>query len=115
MSTAQERIDALGFNEVSVFHSAKRCGMQWTPWMGDWFTSLSPRNGNNNAEGTWEHWVALAIDILRHDFTGLVAPEAHAVAMAGLKPMERYSETERNLTADELAAGLLQPVEANPS
>ncbi len=47
------------YEEIVVVESGKRCGMQWTPWMGDWFTSYSPRNGNNNAEGSWDHWIDL--------------------------------------------------------
>jgi hypothetical protein len=79
------------YDEVPVIQAAKRCGMQWTPWMGDWFTSWSPRNDNNNAEGTWDHWVDLAIGILQDPLTGLVRPEAAEVAKR-LKLVGFYSE-----------------------
>lgn len=33
----------------------------------DWWISHSPRNDNQNAEGTWEEWVSLASAILKAD------------------------------------------------
>ncbi len=57
------------YEERPVIQAAKRCGVQWCPWMGDWFTSWSPRNDNRNAEGTWEDWVTLAKAILAHELT----------------------------------------------
>lgn len=80
---------------------AKRLGMMWTPWMGDWFVSHSPRNGNSNAEGTWDHWVSLALSILQHPATELVRPEAHA-AVQGVVNVAMYDETNRMLTDDEV-------------
>jgi hypothetical protein len=100
---AKEARESLGFNEQNIFHAAKRLGMVWTPWMGDWFTSYSPRNGNSHAEGTWEHWVTLAQAILNHPFTELVRPDVFAAVP---EPPERYSETERYLTDEELMAAL---------
>lgn len=91
------------FDEVPAVQSAKRCAMAWNPWMGDWFTSYSPRNHNHNAEGTWDHWVELALGILSDPLTAIVRPEAHA-AVAGLPRHHFYSESERLLTGDELAA-----------
>jgi len=57
------------FDEIPALSGGRRCGVQWAPWMGDWFTSWSPRNSNNHAEGPWEHWVALAERILAHPMT----------------------------------------------
>lgn len=65
--------------EIKTFAASKRCGIQQCPWMtnGDWFTSWSPRNDNNNAEGTWHHWANLAAFILSHPATQAVAPELY--------------------------------------
>jgi len=82
--------------------SAKRCTIVWTPWMGDWFVSNSPRNGNSNAEGTWDHWVSLALSILQHPMTEVVRPGAHA-AVQGVENANLYSESQRELTDAELA------------
>jgi hypothetical protein len=94
---------ARSFEEVHVIQAAKRCGVQWTPWMGDWFTSWSPRNENSNAEGTWDHWVELAVKILRDPMTAIVRPEAHKAAQA-LEPRDFYDSSDRTLADDELAA-----------
>ena len=67
--------DRAEFEEVVFAASGKRCGLQWAPWMGDWFVSWSPRNSNSNAEGPWAHWAHLAAAILAHPFTEKVAPE----------------------------------------
>src|SRR4051795_2002407 len=91
------------FIEIGAVNGGKRCAVVWAPWMGDWFTSHSPRNDNSNAEGTWDHWVDLAIGILKDPLTGIVRPEAHAAA-AGLATFDFYSESNRTLTDDELAA-----------
>lgn len=102
MSTSEERIDAMGYEEVAVYGAGKRCGVQWDPWMGDWFTSWSPRNSNSNAEGPWDHWVDLALLILRDPMTAIVRPEAHA-AVEGVKEVGFYSDSNRRLDYDELA------------
>lgn len=99
--SAEERIDALGYEEIAVHGSGKRCGVQWTPWMGDFFTSYSPRNDNSHAEGPWDHWVDLALHILCDPMTAVVRPEAHA-AVAGVEPVGFYTETGRGLTYEEL-------------
>ena len=65
------------FEEIGVINGAKRLGVQWCPWMGDWFTSWSPRNGNSNAEGTWQEWANLAALILKHPFTERVSPQLY--------------------------------------
>ncbi len=91
------------YTEVHALSAAKRLGLDWTPWMGDWFVSWSPRNSNSNAEGTWEHWTELAIRILQHQATALVRPDAHA-AVDGLPLLDPYDETKRYLTDDEVAA-----------
>lgn len=81
--------------------ATKRASIVWTPWMGDWFTSHSPRNGNCNAEGSWGHWVQVALSILQHPATELVRPDVHA-AVVDLKNAAQYSETDRPLTDDEI-------------
>lgn len=96
---------SLGYEEQEVFDAGKRCGVQWTPWMGDWFNSWSPRNSNSNAEGPWDHFVDLAIGILRDPMTRIVRPGAHQVVIeANLEPVGFYSESNRRLTDDELMA-----------
>lgn len=89
------------YEEVRALSGGKRCGVQWTPWMGDWFTSWSPRNSNNHAEGPWDHWVDLAIEILRDPMTRIVRPEAHD-AVSGVAPKGFYDETARDLSDAEL-------------
>lgn len=91
------------YEEVATLSGGKRCGVQWTPWMGDWFTSWSPRNSNNHAEGPWDHWVDLAIQILQDPMTALVRPEAHKLAK-GMEVKDFYTETGRDLTDAELEA-----------
>ncbi len=91
------------FQTIPIVGGAKRAGVQWTPWMGDWFNSWSPRNGNSNAEGTWDHWVNLAIKVLQDPLTELVRPDAHA-AVTDLPTFDFYDESKRELTEDELIA-----------
>lgn len=81
----------------------KRLGMERADWMGDWFMSYSPRNDNSNAEGQWDQWVSLALQILQHPATEIVRPEAHA-AVQGVDPKDYYSEVDRGLSDDEIAA-----------
>jgi hypothetical protein len=80
------------YEEVAAIDAAKRCGVQW-----------SPRNDNNNAEGTWDHWVDLAVKILQDPMTALVRPEAHELAK-GLETKDFYDESSRCLTDAELEA-----------
>lgn len=95
-------LDAMsGYSEVPVIGAAKRCGVQWAPWMGDWFTSWSPRNSNNNAEGSWDHWVDLAIKILKDPMTAKIRPDAH-IAVADVAVFDFYDESRTLLTDDEL-------------
>lgn len=89
------------YEEEPVIEAGKRCGLQWTPWMGDFFTSWSPRNSNNLAEGPWDHWVDLALHILAHPFTQIVRPDAYRDTP---KPLDLYDATARRLTSDELLA-----------
>lgn len=91
------------YEYIPVHGSAKRCGVKWAPWMGDWFVSWSPRNSNEHSEGTWDHWVDLALLILHDPMTAIVRPEAQA-AVADVKPMDFYDESNRELTDEELAA-----------
>ena len=86
---------------IKGVRSSKRASIVWTPWMGDWFVSHSPRNGNEHAEGTWDHWVQVALSILQHPATAIVRPEAHA-AVAGVENTDYYTESGRNLSDDEL-------------
>ncbi len=104
-SEAKRWRDGLGYEEMPVASSGKRCGVQWTPWMGDFFTSWSPRNSNNNAEGPWDHWVDLALHILRDPLTAIVRPEAYA-AVGDVSPVGFYTETGRDLTDEELMTRL---------
>ena len=89
------------FDSIPMLQSGRRCGVQFTPWMGDWFTSWSPRNDNENSEGPWDHWVDLAIKILQDPFTESVRPDAYETAK-GLSPLGFYSETKKDLTKKEL-------------
>ena len=89
------------YEEEDVATSGKRCGVQWAPWMGDWFSSSSPRNGNNNAEGPWDHWVDLALKILSDPLTKIVRPDAF---MDSPTTFDFYSEANRTLTSEELIA-----------
>lgn len=45
----------------------KRLGVQRSVWLTSWFIPWSPRNGNENAEGPWSHWVAFAHAIIEAD------------------------------------------------
>jgi hypothetical protein len=90
---------------TAVIDAAKRLGVvhvgpDQSHW--DWFTAWSPRNSNNHGEGPWEHWVALAVQVLRHPLTKIVHPDAHEAAHAHIQDMRRYSETIRELTPEEL-------------
>lgn len=91
------------FEEVHVAHGGKRCAIVWDTWIGDWFASQSPRNGNSNAEGPWDHWVDLAIAILQDPLTEKVRPEARA-AVAQLGRKNFYDESGVELTDEDLMA-----------
>lgn len=47
-----------------VATGGRRLGVMASEWLNDWYVSHSPRNANNNAEGTWQEWVDLAKRIL---------------------------------------------------
>lgn len=94
---------AATYTEIPVISASKRCGVRHDPWVGDWFTSWSPRNSNSNAEGTWDHFVDLALAILHDPLTAIVRPEAQA-AVADVKPIGFYTESARDLTEDEVRA-----------
>lgn len=79
----------------------KRLGMERSEWLGDWFMSFSPRNSNSNAEGQWDQWVSLALQILQHPATEVVRPEAHA-AVQGVDPKDFYDEVSRGLSDEEV-------------
>lgn len=91
------------YEYVEAIKAGKRLGMRWAPWMGDWFTSWSPRNDNDHAEGYWDQWVDLALKILQDPMTKIVRPDAHE-AVAEVPVCNFYSEANRVLTAEELAA-----------
>ena len=103
-TTAEDRVRVLGntYEGVPVHAGGKRCGLTWTPWMGDRFTSHSPRNDNSHAEGYWDHWIDLALEILRDPMTAKVRPDAHA-AVAGVEPMDLYDGPNVQLTYEDLA------------
>ena len=88
---------------IRGINGSKRASIVWTPWMGDWFVSHSPRNGNERAEGTWDHWVQVALSILQHPATEIVRPEAHE-AVAGVPNTDFYDESARDLTDEEVEA-----------
>lgn len=88
------------FDEVPVFAAGKRTGLQHTPWMGDWFTSWSPRNDNNNAEGPWDQWVDFAQKVLSHPATKIVRP---GVYIENPNIGDFYDSAGRELTEDEIA------------
>lgn len=90
-----------GKKYLDGIEGAKRVNVVWTPWMGDWFVSNSPRNGNSNAEGPWDHWVSLALSILQHPATEIVRPEVHA-AVQGVANTRFYDEVGRTLTDEDL-------------
>lgn len=96
------------YEEVPAVQAGKRCGVQWAPWMDDWFTSWSPRNDNSNAEGPWDHWVDLAIEILRDPLTAKVRPEVHEL-MQKVAPFGFCDGANRYLTEDELSERFNQP------
>lgn len=101
MTPEQIEQAASRFEEIPTVKAGKRCGVQWTPWMGDWFTSWSPRNGNNNAEGQWDHWIDLAIGILQDPMTAIVRPDVHEAAKQ-FGAHGFYDEAGRELSDDEL-------------
>jgi hypothetical protein len=89
------------YDEIPAIQAGKRLGVWWTPWMGDWFTSWSPRNDNNHAEGPWVQWVDLALRILRDPMTATVRPDAHE-AVAGLELRDFYDDADVHLTEAQL-------------
>lgn len=107
---AEAWADRLGLNEQAVHGVAKRLGMEWTPWMGDWFTSWSPRNSNSHGEGTWDHWVDLALSILSDPLTAIVRPDVHDMSLAG-KRQNFYDQSNRRLTYVELRKRFERPAE----
>ncbi|MBY0618435.1 hypothetical protein [Sphingomonas ursincola] len=58
--------------------AARRCGLEKSEWLTGWFVSWSPRNDNQNAEGCWSDWVALANAILDADRKATAALSAAA-------------------------------------
>lgn len=93
---------AASYTEIDVGGGGKRLSLVWDPWMGDWFTSHSPRNGNSHAEGPWDQWVDLAIKILRDPLTAKVRPEARELALR-LQTFDFYDESRTPLENADLA------------
>jgi hypothetical protein len=58
-----------------VVTGGRRLAIRGSRHLDDWYLPYSPRNGNDNAEGPWSDWVALAKEILRL--------EAERIAVAG--------------------------------
>jgi len=59
--------EALQAHLPEYIQGAKRCGIQRSLWLPSFFVGWSPRNDNENAEGPWSDWVALAHAILAAD------------------------------------------------
>ena len=59
--------DVLDPHLPEYIEGAKRCGIQRSVWLPSFFVGWSPRNDNENAEGPWSDWVALAHAILAAD------------------------------------------------
>jgi len=88
-----------GFLPESV-RAEKRCGIQRSAWLSGWYVPWSPRNDNENAEGPWSHWVALAHEILKAD------AKAIAAAASPVKETSRFDppglwESEPRSSADD--------------
>jgi hypothetical protein len=66
-SVARPDDDALDPHLPERIQGDRRCGIQRSDWLTGWYVPWSPRNDNQNAEGPWSHWVALAHEILRID------------------------------------------------
>ncbi|MDN4616445.1 hypothetical protein P5G50_18510 [Leifsonia sp. F6_8S_P_1B] len=86
---------------VSGIAASKRLTLVHAPWMGDWFVSHSPRNGNSNAEGQWGQWVEFALSILQHPATEVCRSDV-AAAVHGLPVNDFYTETTHEFTDDEI-------------
>lgn len=112
-TTAEARVRNLGdtYEGIPVLSVGKRCGLQWAPWMGNWFVSWSPRNENSNAEGYWDHWATLALAILQDPMTAKVYPAAHA-AVAGMQLMDLYDGPNVHLSCEDLAERFAAEVNA---
>lgn len=65
--------EALDPHLPDTVKSERRCGIQRSDWMTGWFVPWSPRNDNQNAEGPWSHWVALAHAIIAADEKAILA------------------------------------------
>lgn len=90
------------FGEVNAVRGGKRLAVVWAPWMGDWFSSHSPRNDNSNAEGQWGQWAHMAAQILAHPLTRLVAPELYRPDLPYRHDL--YDATPREATEAEIIA-----------
>ncbi len=77
---ATDRIDddTLDKHLPEYVEAEKRCGIRRSDWLPSWFVPWSPRNDNQNAEGPWSHWVALAREIIAVDEAAQVAARGEA-------------------------------------
>jgi hypothetical protein len=78
----------------------KRCGIQRSAWLTSWFVPWSPRNDNENAEGPWSHWVALAHEILKADAKAIAAAASPAKKTSRFDPPGLW-ESEPRSSADD--------------
>jgi hypothetical protein len=102
--------DDYDYKYIATLASTKRLSVVNAPWMGDWFVSHSPRNGNENAEGPWSHWVQVALSILQHEFTDTVNPELRAAALA-FENTNLYSEHPNQMSREHIKAVLAREEE----
>lgn len=96
--------------EQPVIQGGKRLGLQWCPWMGDWFSSWNPDGDHGNAQGSWYQWAYLAAKILKHPFTYAVAPE---LFQPDIPTKDIYLETNR--LSDDVLHDVMDPIVENNS
>ena len=75
--------EALDPHLPDAVKSERRCGIQRSDWMTSWFVSWSPRNDNQNAEGPWSHWVALAHAVIAADEKAILALQSPPAKVEG--------------------------------
>lgn len=66
-TTATEQRDRQGRDPRRYIDAGRRLAVRKSDYLAGWWVSHSPRNGNQNAEGEWAEWVALARAILAAD------------------------------------------------
>lgn len=83
-------------SQLCLVKGGKRAGVEHHSVDSDWFVSVSPRNNTSNAEGPWQHWVNLAVEILRHEFTKKLFPNLDNDEL-----LSEYITEERLLLSDQ--------------